>query len=255
MGKLEGRIAIVTGAGSIREGVGNGKAVAVRFAEEGASVFAIDINAAALAETAELIRAEGGRVATGVGDVSSRAECQRLVDECRRAFGPATVLHNNVGIGVPGEVTDIAEDAWKRAFAVNVDSMLFMCQAAVPGMIESGGGAIVNVSTVASIRAFPGVAYGTTKGAVNSLTITLAGRLARNNIRVNAILPGYIDTPLVAPVWQNESVREANLRQVPLRRFGTAWEIASVAAFLASDEASYVTGALIPVDGGLTVRL
>ncbi len=255
MGKLEGRVAIVTGAGSIREGVGNGKAVAVQFAREGASVFAADINPAALAETAEMIRAEGGRVATGVGDVSRKAECQRLADECRAAFGPATVLHNNVGIGVPGEVADIAEDTWKRAFAVNVDSMLFMSQAVLPGMIEAGGGVITNVSTVASIRAFPGVAYGTTKGAVNSLTITLAGRLARYNIRVNAILPGYIDTPLVAPVWQNDSVRELNLKQVPLRRFGTAWEVASVAAFLASDEASYVTGVLIPVDGGLTVRL
>lgn len=255
MGKLEGRVAIVTGAGSIREGLGNGKAVAVQFAREGASVFAIDINPAALAETAGMIRAEGGRIATGVGDVSSRAECQRLVAECSAAFGPATVLHNNVGIAVPGEVAGIAEEAWRRAFAVNVDSMLYMSQAALPGMIDAGGGAIINISTVASIRAFPGVAYGTTKGAVNSLTITMAGRLARHNIRVNAILPGYIDTPLVAPVWENEAVRELNLKQVPLRRFGTAWEVASVAAFLASDEASYVTGVLIPVDGGLSVRL
>jgi NAD(P)-dependent dehydrogenase (short-subunit alcohol dehydrogenase family) len=255
MALLEGRVAIVTGAGSIREGLGNGKAVAVRFAREGASVFAIDRNEAAVAETAEMIRAEGGKVVVGVGDVSRKAECARLVAECREALGVATILHNNVGIGVPGEVTDIAEETWKHAFAVNVDSMLFMCQAAVPGMIEAGGGAIINVSTIASIRAFPGVAYGTTKGAVNSFTLTLAGRLARHNIRVNAILPGYIDTPLVGPVWQNESIREHDLKQVPLRRFGSAWEIASVAAFLASDEASYVTGVLIPVDGGLTIRL
>jgi NAD(P)-dependent dehydrogenase (short-subunit alcohol dehydrogenase family) len=252
---LEGRVAIVTGAGSIREGIGNGKAVAVRFAREGAKVFAIDRNADAVAETAEMIRAEGGEVAVGIGDVSSKAECERLVQEATETFGAATVLHNNVGIGVPGEVGDIGEDTWKRAFSVNVDSMLFMCQAALPGMIDSGGGSIINISTVASMRAFPGVAYGTTKGAVNSFTTTLAGRLARHNIRVNAIVPGYIDTPLVAPVWENESVREANLRQVPMRRFGTAWEIASVAAFLASDESSYVTGALLPVDGGLLVRL
>lgn len=255
MGLLEGKVAIVTGAGSIREGIGNGKAVAVRFAREGARVFAVDLNEAAVEETAEMIRRERGHVAIGVGDVSSREECRRLVTECRELFGAPTILHNNVGIAVPGEVADIEEAAWKRAFAVNVDSMLFMSQAVVPAMIEAGGGAIINVSTVASIRSFPGVAYGSTKGAVNSLTITLAGRLARHNIRVNAILPGYIDTPLVAPVWQNEAIRDINLRQVPMRRFGTAWEVASVATFLASDESSYVTGVLIPVDGGLTVRL
>ncbi len=255
MAMLEGKVAIVTGAGSIREGVGNGKAVAVRFAREGARVFAIDRDPDAVAETARMIRDEGGEVVTGVGDVSSKAECDRLVSEANFAFGPPTILHNNVGIGVPGEVTDIDEETWKRAFAVNVDSMLYMCQAAVPGMTEAGGGSIINISTIASQRSFPGLAYGTTKGAVNSFTTNLAGRLARNNIRVNAILPGYIDTPLVAPVWENEQVREANLRQVPMRRFGTAWEIASVAAFLASDEASYVTGVLMPVDGGLLVRL
>ena len=255
MGLLDGRVAIVTGAGSIREGLGNGKAVAIRFAREGARVFAIDINPAAVAETEGQILREGGSVAVGVGDVSRKDDCVRLVGECRDAFGSATVLHNNVGIAVPGEVADIAEEAWRRAFAVNVDSMLFMCQAVVGGMIDAGGGSIINVSSVASIRSFNAVSYSTTKGAVNSLTLTLAGRLARHHIRVNAILPGYIDTPLVAPVWQNDAIRQANLRQVPLRRFGTAWEVASVATFLASDEASYVTGALLPVDGGLTVGL
>lgn len=255
MTRLADRIALVTGAGSIREGIGNGKAVAVRFAREGAAVFAIDRNEAAVTETAQLIREAGGTVVVGVGDVSREEECRRLVAECVAALGAPTILHNNVGIGVPGELPDIDEAAWRRAFAVNVDSMLYMSRAVVPGMIEAGGGSIINVSTVASIRAFPGIAYGTTKGAVNSLTITLAGRLARHNIRVNAILPGYIDTPLVAPVWENQAVREANRKQVPMRRFGTAWEIAGVAAFLASDDASYVTGALIPVDGGLTIRL
>jgi NAD(P)-dependent dehydrogenase (short-subunit alcohol dehydrogenase family) len=255
MGVLDGRVAVVTGAGSIREGVGNGKAVAIRFAREGARVFAIDRNQEAVEETAAMIRAEGGEVLVGIGDVSRPEECARLVAECRDRFGAPHILHNNVGIGVPGELADISDEAWRRAFAVNVDSMLLMTREVVPGMAEAGGGSIINVSTVASVRSFPGVAYGTTKGAVNSLTITLAGRLARQNIRVNAILPGYIDTPLVAPVWADERVRELNLRQVPMRRFGTAWEIASVALFLASDESSYVTGVLLPVDGGLLVRL
>jgi len=255
MGMLDGRVAIVTGAGSIREGVGNGKATTVRFAREGARVFAVDRDRSAVAETAAMMRAEGLDVVVGIGDVSEKGECLRLVEECRAALGPATILHNNVGIAPRGDGIDIDDEQWRHAFGVNVDSMLFMCQAAIPGMIESGGGSIVNVSSVASIRSFPGLAYGTTKGAVNSFTLMLAGRLARHGIRVNAILPGYIDTPLVAPVWENEAVRDANLRQVPLRRFGTAWEVAAVATFLASDEASYVTGALIPVDGGLTARL
>jgi len=255
MANLKGRIAIVTGAGSIREGIGNGKAVAIRFAREGARVFAVDRSPEALEKTVELARREGLEIATTVADVALESECERIAAECRAALGAPTILHNNVGIGVPGELADVTDAAWKKAFAVNVDSMLYMSRAVVPGMIEAGGGSIINVSTVASIRSFPGIAYGTTKGAVNSLTLTLAGRLARHNIRVNAILPGYIDTPLVAPAWQNEQVRTANLKQVPMRRFGTAWEIAGVAAFLASDDASYVTGQLIAVDGGLTVKL
>ncbi len=253
--RLAGKVALVSGAGSIRQGIGNGKATAIRFAEEGAAVFAVDRNRAAVEETARMIRERGGIVATGVGDVSDADTCARLVAEAEERFGPVTILHNNVGIGVPGDVEEIRPEDWRHAFAVNVDSMLFLTRAVLPGMKAAGGGAIINVSTVASIRAFPGVAYGASKGAVNSLTITLAGRLARHNIRVNAILPGYIDTPLVAPIWRDERVREANLRQVPMRRFGSPWDVANLAVFLASDEAAYITGQLIAVDGGLTVRL
>jgi len=254
-GRLSGKVAFVSGAGSIREGIGNGKAAAIRFADEGAAVFAVDRDAASVEQTAELIRERGGIVATGVGDVSDEETCARLVAEAVERFGPVTVLHNNVGIGVPGEVEDVRIEDWRRVFAVNVDSMLLLTRAVLPGMKEAGSGSIINVSTVASIRAFPGVAYGASKGAVNALTITLAGRLARYGIRVNAILPGYIDTPLVAPVWRDARIREANLRQVPMRKFGTPWDLANLAVFLASDEAAYITGQLIAVDGGLTTRL
>lgn len=254
-GRLSGKVAFVSGAGSIREGIGNGKAAAIRFADEGAAVFAVDRDAASVEQTAELIRERGGIVATGVGDVSDEETCARLVAEAVERFGPVTVLHNNVGIGVPGEVEDVRIEDWRRVFAVNVDSMLLLTRAVLPGMKEAGSGSIINVSTVASIRAFPGVAYGASKGAVNALTITLAGRLARYGIRVNAILPGYIDTPLVAPVWRDARIREANLRQVPMRKFGTPWDVANLAVFLASDEAAYITGQLIAVDGGLTIRL
>lgn len=254
-GRLSGKVAFVSGAGSIREGIGNGRAAAIRFAEEGAAVFAADRDAASVEQTAEMIRERGGIVATGVGDVSDEETCARLVAEAVERFGPVTILHNNVGIGVPGEVEDVRIEDWRRVFAVNVDSMLLLTRAVLPGMKDAGGGSIINVSTVASIRAFPGVAYGASKGAVNALTITLAGRLARYGIRVNAILPGYIDTPLVAPVWRDARIREANLRQVPMRKFGTPWDVANLAVFLASDEAAYITGQLIAVDGGLTIRL
>ena len=122
-------------------------------------------------------------------------------------------------------------------------------------MIEGGGGSIINVSSVASLRAFPDAAYVSSKGAVNSLTIYIAGRYGRYNIRANVLLLGFIDTPLARPAWENEKVREINLRQVPMRRFASPWEVATVAAFLASDEASYVNGAILPVDGGLSLSM
>jgi NAD(P)-dependent dehydrogenase (short-subunit alcohol dehydrogenase family) len=257
-GKLEGAVAIVTGAGSSRAGIGNGKAVAVRFAREGARVFAIDRNEAAVAETAALIQAEGGQVAAGIGDVSQREECLRLVAEARAAFGPVSVLHNNVGItGRPGDVEAIEEEAWRRVFAVNVDAMLYMTQAVLPQMRERGGGAIINVSTAESIRAssVPAVAYGASKGAVNSLTLVLAQRLGSHNIRVNALVLGFIDTPLVAPELDAPGARERLAARVPLGRLGSGWDVAGVAAFLASEDAAYVTGALIPVDGGALIQL
>ena len=165
------------------------------------------------------------------------------------------VLHNNVGRSIGGDVVDATEEDLVMAFNVNVKGMALMCKYAIPHMIEAGGGSIVNISSTAAVRPLPGVAYTTTKGAVNHLTIHIARRYARNNVRCNCIMPGYIDTPLVQPVWQDERVRDINLRQVPMRRFGSPWEIGKVAVFLASDDASYVTGVVIPVDGGLILHI
>ena len=153
------------------------------------------------------------------------------------------------------EIVDTSEEAWVKTFDVNIKGMFLMCRQTIPIMKSGGGGSIINVSSVASIRAFPDAAYVSSKSAVNALTLYIAGRYARYNIRANVLLLGYIDTPLARPAWENQKIREINLRQVPMRRFASPWEVATVAAFLASDEASYVTGAILPVDGGLSVSL
>jgi NAD(P)-dependent dehydrogenase (short-subunit alcohol dehydrogenase family) len=252
--RLEGKAIIAVGAGTGGEGIGNGKAAAVQFAREGAKVLCVDRFEAAAQATAEMIREEGGQAEYAVADITEADHCQQVVEACMGHFGKVDVLHNNVGIPSLAEITEATEDAWTHTFDVNVKGMYLMCKYAIPTMREGGGGAIINVSTVASIRSFPDAAYTASKGAVNSLTIHLAGRYGRYNIRANCMVLGYIDTPLARPAWDDEKVRDINLRQVPMKRFASPWEVATVAAFLASDEASYVNGTIIPVDGGLSIR-
>jgi NAD(P)-dependent dehydrogenase (short-subunit alcohol dehydrogenase family) len=254
-GRLENKVAIVMGAGTKGEGVGNGKAAAILFAREGARVLCSDIDESAAIATRDEIRKEGGRAEACVADVSKAKDCQQTVEACLRYFGKLNILHNNVGISGGGEIVDCPEEYWDRTFDINVKGMYLMCKYAIPRMIEGGGGAIVNISSIASVRPWPSVTYTTSKGAVNHLTIYIARRYGQYNIRANCIMLGYMDTPLVAPVWKDERVREINLRQVPMRRFGTPWEGAKVAAFLASDDASYVNGVVMAVDGGLILRI
>jgi len=252
---LEDKAIIVVGAGTKGGELGNGRAVAIQFAREGAKVLCVDSDEASVEITASIIRNEGGYAEICVADIVESKECERVVDTCLKHFMKLDVLHNNVGIPSLKEIVDTTEEVWAKTFDVNVKGMFLMCQQAIPHMIERGGGSIINVSSVASIRAFPDAAYVSSKGAVNSLTLYIAGRYARYNIRANALLLGYIDTPLARTAWENEKVREINLRQIPMRRFASPWEVAKVALFLASDEASYVTGAILPVDGGLTISM
>lgn len=253
--RLEGKAIIVVGAGTRGEGIGNGKAAAVQFAREGAKVLCVDRDQSAAEVTANIIRDEGGRAEICIADIANPEDCKGVVDTCLKHFDRLDVLHNNVGVASGAEIVDTTEEDWDNTFDPSVKGMFLMCKYAIPHMIEGGGGSIINVSSIFSIRPGPAAAYVASKGAVNSLTLYIARRYARYNIRANALLLGYIDTPLVRPVWENEKIRDINLRQVPMRRFASPWEVATVAAFLASDEASYITGVLLPVDGGLSLSM
>ena len=246
---------IVVGAGTKGEGLGNGKAVAIQFAREGANVLCVDRDRSSVEMTAEAILKERGRAEVSVADIVIEKDCERVVDQCLTVFKKVDVLHNNVGIVTLKEIVKTTGEEWTKAFDVNIKGMFFMCKHTIPRMIEGGGGSIINVSSMASLRSYPDAAYVSSKGAVNSLTFYIAGRYARYNIRANALLLGYIDTPLARQAWGDKRVQDINLRQVPMRRLASPWEVATVAAFLASDESSYVTGVILPVDGGLSLHL
>ena len=251
--RLKDKAIIVAGAGTKGDGLGNGKASAIQFAREGARVLCVDRDNRAAEATVNQIREEGGQAEVCVADIAKQKDCDWVVETCLNCFDKLDVLHNNVGIPSLTEITDTSEETWEKTFEVNVKSMFLLCKKAIPLMIDRGGGAVINVSSVASVRSFPDSAYVSSKGAVNSLTVYIAGRYGRYNIRANALLLGYIDTPLARPAWEDDKIREINLRQVPMRRFASPWEVARVAAFLASEEASYINGVILPVDGGLSV--
>ncbi len=269
--RLKGKVAIVTGAGSRGPGVGNGKAAAVLFAREGARVLCSDINEAAARETADIIRQEGGAAEVFACDVSKSDQVAAMVARCRAAFGGRIdILHNNVGIAVTGGPVDLSEDDWDRVSAVNIKSMFLTCKHVLPVMLAQAPnphglrGAIVNISSVAGIR-WSGVsylAYSTTKGAALPFTRSVALEYAKHGIRANAILPGLMNTPMVrGPAIQDsyggneaEMVRRRDA-QCPMGKMGDAWDVAYAALFLASDEAKYVAGAELVVDGGLTCRI
>jgi NAD(P)-dependent dehydrogenase (short-subunit alcohol dehydrogenase family) len=247
---LDGKVAIVTGAGTQSPGVGNGKAAAAVLAEAGARVAAIDLEPAYLEETRALIGGEGLLL---TADVSDPAACERVVQEVAGAWGRVDVLVNNVGIGGPsGTVVDIELGAWDDAWRVNVTSMLLMSRFSIPHMREAGGGSIVNISSIMGLRGgHRSVAYSTTKGAVLALTRSMADAHGAEGIRVNAIAPGLVHTPRIADTYGEES-RERRRLAAPLQVEGTGWDVAKAVLFLASDLSGWVTGTILPVDAGLT---
>ena len=262
--RLKDKVAIVTGAGSSGPGWGNGKAAAVLFAREGAKIFAIDINEDAARETQEIIRSEGGACAIRAVDVSDSEQVQAMVDECMSTYGQIDVLHNNVGILKLGDVVELDEEDWDKVVAVNLRSMYLTCKYVIPHMLARSSGAIVNIASIAGARymGVPYIAYSTTKGSILPFTRDVALQYADKGIRANTILPGLMDTPMIVGPLQNvyadgdlDDMLRARAEQVPMKRMGDAWDVARAALFLASDDAQYITGAELVVDGGITCKI
>ena len=253
--RLEDKAIIVIGAGTNGDDIGNGKAAAVQFAREGARVLCVDRDEGALMDTIRMIENEGGAATACVADIAKWKDCERVAATCIAKFEKIDVLHNNAGVAASNDFLEMEEDDWDRVFDVNVKGIFMMCRFTIPWMIKNGGGSIINISSIFSIRPGSEGCYVASKSAVDGITRFIARKYARHNIRANALLLGYIDTPLARPAWDNEKIREINLRQVPMHRFGSPWEGAMVAAFLASDESSYLTGLTLPVDGGLSLSM
>ena len=253
-GRLEGKVAIVTGAGSQTDGIGNGRAAAILFAREGARVLIVDRKRDRADETLRQLEAEGlaDNAAVFVADVTSADQCRAMVADAVARWGKLDILQNNVGIGArAGTILDMDDAIWERMLRVNVTGMMLAAKAAIPAMKDNGGGAIVNISSVATLRPRGLAAYATSKGAVEALTRALAADHGRDGIRVNCIEPGPVFTPMVQVGGMSDRVRDARREATALGIEGTAWDIAYASLYLASDEARYVTGITLPVDGGL----
>lgn len=266
--RLDGRVAIVVGAGQTAgETIGNGRAVAMTFAVEGARLVMVDRDADSLAATATLIadapEVDAEPPTLVVADIATDDGPDRIVAAALEAHGQIDILHNNVGIGMgDGPPHHLTDDAFDRIMDVNLRALWRTCRAAVPALRASGNGAIVNVSSLASIAAAGNLtAYKVSKAGVNALTQNLAITNAKHGVRANAILPGFIDTPMAVDAGARfadvDRAELAKLRAglVPMGRQGTAWDVANAALFLASDESAFITGVLLPVDGGQAARV
>jgi hypothetical protein len=259
MNRLEGRTAVVIGAGSMKSGqMSNGRAASLLFAREGAKVVAVDVSAPAAEETAAAIRAEGFECLPIIADASDEAAVAEVFEQTLARYGQVDILHNNVGVLTFGSVLNTDAATWDRMMAVNVKSMFLTTRAALPHMISQGRGSIINVSALAAVRYLgPAITYTASKAAVNGFTQAVAIEYAKAGVRCNAILPGFIDTPVGFSAYERGDPAEVPAR-IALRNArlaggkpGSPWDIARAALFLASDESSYLNGVLMPVDGGV----
>src|SRR6202049_913235 len=263
--RLKDRIAIVVGAGqSPGEGMGNGRATALTFAREGAKVLCVDHNLASAQETVDMITAKGGTAVAFKADVTKNAEIKAMVEGAHGRWGSIDILHNNVGVSLSGgdaELLDITEEAFDRCVAINLKSCILAAKHVIPIMRQQKSGVIINISSMAAITTYPYVAYKATKAAMIAFTEQLAYQNAAYGIRANVILPGLMNTPMAvdtrARTFKKTRAEVGAERdsQVPLRKkMGTGWDVANAALFLALDEANFITGVTLPVDGGASVR-
>ena len=263
--RLKDRIAIVVGAGqSPGEGMGNGRAAAITFAREGAKVLCVDHNLASAQETVEMITGAGGKAAAFNADVTRADDITAMVADAQARWGRIDILHNNVGVSLSGgdaELLAITEEAFDRCVAINLKSCVLAARQVIPIMRQQRSGAIINISSMAAITTYPYVAYKATKAAMIAFTEQLAYQNAEYGIRANVILPGLMNTPMAVDTRAREfrktraEVEAERDSKVPLRKkMGTAWDVANAALFLASDEAGFITGVTLPVDGGASVR-
>jgi NAD(P)-dependent dehydrogenase (short-subunit alcohol dehydrogenase family) len=263
--RLKDRVAIVVGAGqSPGEGIGNGRATALTFAREGAKVLCVDHRLESAQETVDMIAAKQGTAVAFKADVTRPAELKAMVEDAVTRWGRIDILHNNVGVSIAGgdaELSEFTEEALDRCVAINLKSCIFAAKHVIPIMRAQGSGVIINISSMAVISTYPYVAYKATKSAMVAFTEQLAYQNAQYGIRANVILPGLMNTPMAVDTRARKfgksraEVEAERDSHVPLRKkMGTGWDVANAALFLASDEASFITGVTLPVDGGASVR-
>jgi len=262
-GRLEGKIAIVTGAGCVGPGWGNGRATCVRFAEEGARIFAVDLRADTMEETLERVRAAGGEIEPYLCDVTDSAAVEAMVAACIERFGTVDILVNNVGGSAKGGATDLDEAGWDRQMDFNLKSVYLTCRAVLPHMAEKGSGAIVNTSSTSGTRftGSPQIAYASAKAAIIHFSKVTAVEFAPKGVRVNTAVPGQLHTPMVETRLAGQrtggnvdALLQSRVRRIPLGWMGDGRDTANAALFLCSEEARFVTGTEIVVDGGMSAR-
>ena len=264
--RLQNKIAIVIGAGqSPGEGMGNGRATVLRFCQEGAKVLAVDCNPASAEETAAMAAKDGSECIAFEADVTREATLAAAVTATRERWGRVDILHYNVGASLGGgdaPLAEITEQAFDRICAINLRGAVMACKHVLPVMREQRSGVIINISSVAAWEQFPYVAYKATKAGMIAFTQQVAIHNAEFGIRANVILPGLMDTPMAVDTRARHSgksraeIAAQRDAKVPLRhRMGTAWDVANAALFLASDEANFITGVALPVDGGAMVKI
>ena len=257
-GRLKDKVALVIGAGSVGEGWGNGNATAVAYAREGARVVCVDIDVNAARATADIIRGEGGEALEVAANVTREDDIQGAVERAMGAWGQIDILHNNVGLVLAGGLIESTLEILSRSMDVNVFGAYRTCKAVIPIMLRQRSGAIVNISSMAAVRVgtYGYVAYNTSKAALNHFTRAVAIEFADKGIRANAIMPGAMDTPhvqkqIIGFYKDAEAMKADRDAASPMKHQGTGWDVAWASVFLASDEAKYITGVTLPVDGGI----